>query len=57
VRDYIKDAAKAAPLLSLAEEQELGMRRIAGDEEARQRLIKSNLLFVVAVAKSFWASA
>ncbi len=44
------------PLLTHAEELELGRRKDAGDEEAKQRLIESNLRLVVWVAKQFATS-
>ena len=41
------------PLLSYDEEYELALRAKAGDKEARDRIIRSNLRFVVSVAKKF----
>lgn len=41
------------PLLTMDEEFELGMQAYDGDEEARQKLVKHNLRFVVSVAKQF----
>jgi RNA polymerase primary sigma factor len=41
------------PLLSRAEEHELAIRARAGDAEARQRLVRHSLGFVVAVVRRF----
>ena len=39
------------PLLTKAEERELALRRIAGDPQARQRLIECNLRLVISIAR------
>jgi RNA polymerase primary sigma factor len=41
------------PLLTVPEERALGYRAQAGDEEAVQKLVESNLRFVVKVAKKY----
>jgi RNA polymerase primary sigma factor len=41
------------PLLTVPEEKALGYRAQAGDEEAVQKLVESNLRFVVKVAKKY----
>jgi RNA polymerase primary sigma factor len=52
VRLYLREIARA-PLLTAKEEVELAQRVEAGDEEAMQRLIQSNLRLVVHVAKRY----
>jgi RNA polymerase primary sigma factor len=49
---YLREI-KAYPLLSRAEEAELGRRIRAGDGEALERLVCSNLRFVVSIAKRY----
>lgn len=57
---YIPDATRAylnsisaIPLLTYAQEQELGARMAAGDARAREQLINSNLRLVVSIAKRY----
>ncbi len=52
VRMYLREIARA-PLLTAKEEVELAQRAEQGDEEAVQRLIRSNLRLVVHVAKRY----
>ena len=52
VRQYLREIARA-PLLTAKEEVELAQRAEAGDDEAVQRLIRSNLRLVVHVAKRY----
>jgi RNA polymerase sigma-32 factor len=42
------------PLLTREEEVELAIRRIHGDEEARERMITSNLRLVISLSMSFY---
>lgn len=49
---YLKEASET-PLLTPIEEFQVGVLNAEGNEDARQRLIKSNLLLVVSVAKDF----
>lgn len=52
VQVYLKEIGKT-PLLTFAEEKELAKRAEQHDEEARHRLIKSNLRLVVSIAKRY----
>ncbi len=52
VQMYLKEIGKT-PLLTKQEERELAKRSAAGDEEARQKLIKANLRLVVSIAKRY----
>ncbi len=49
---YLKEIRKT-PLLTFEEEQELGRRIEAGDEEARAQMIEANLKLVVALGKRY----
>ena len=52
MKHYLRDISRH-PLLTREEEVELSQRCREGDEEARQRLVSSNLRFVVAIAKRY----
>jgi RNA polymerase primary sigma factor len=52
VRQYLREISRA-PLLTAQQEVELAQRVEAGDEEAVQRLVRSNLRLVVHVAKRY----
>ena len=52
VRMYLKEIGMY-PLLSSDEELELAKRKTEGDEDAKQRLIESNLRLVVSIAKRY----
>lgn len=52
VRDYLS-AASVAPLLTSEEEIELAKRIEEGDEEAREKMICSNLRLVISIAKKY----
>lgn len=52
VKMYFKDIGNVA-LLSPEQEIELGKRMMDGDEDAKQKLIESNLRLVVSIAKRF----
>lgn len=52
VRDYLS-AASVAPLLTAEEEIELAKRIEEGDEEAREKMICSNLRLVISIAKKY----
>ena len=49
---YLHDISKI-PLLTAEEERDLARRTAKGDEEARQRMISSNLRLVVSIAKNY----
>lgn len=53
VRDYLA-AASVAPLLKAEEEIELAKRVEAGDQEAKNILICSNLRLVISIAKKYY---
>jgi RNA polymerase primary sigma factor len=53
---YLKEISKI-PLLTLEQEKELGRRARAGDKDAQQRLVESNLRFVILIAKKFTSPA
>ncbi|MBQ0165789.1 MAG: RNA polymerase sigma factor RpoD/SigA [Treponema sp.] len=49
---YLKEINKI-PLLTREEENELAIRAKAGDKEAKDRIVKANLRFVVKIAKKY----
>jgi len=52
IRFYFKEIRKL-PLLNFEQEQALAKRVVAGDEEARARMIEANLRLVVAIGKKY----
>ena len=52
MRLYLKEIAKI-PLLSADEEKELGRRVQKGDKDALQKMVESNLRFVIKIAKKY----
>jgi RNA polymerase primary sigma factor len=52
LKAYMQDLSRF-PLLSIAEEVELATKSLAGDEQAKQLLIQSNLRFVISIAKQY----
>ncbi len=53
IQQYLKEINKI-PLLTPEEEKELAKRAAQGDENARERLIKSNLRLVFSIAKKYY---
>ena len=52
VRHYLQQIGKV-PLLTAAEEHDIAVKARDGDQEARQKLISSNLRLVVSIAKKY----
>src|ERR1041385_6280871 len=52
MRLYLKEISKI-PLLSADEEKELARRAQKGDRDALQKMIESNLRFVIKIAKKY----
>jgi RNA polymerase primary sigma factor len=52
IKYYLKDISKI-PLLSVEEEKELGRLAKQGDKKAQDKLVISNLRFVISVAKQY----
>jgi RNA polymerase primary sigma factor len=52
IKYYLKDISKI-PLLSVEEEKELGKLAKQGDKKAQDKLVISNLRFVISVAKQY----
>lgn len=52
VRQYLKEIGRI-PLLSVEEEKILAEKMLEGDEDAKMRLVESNLRLVVSVAKRY----
>lgn len=52
LESYLQEISRT-PLLTRAEEQELGRRILRGDRSARDKLVLANLRFVVSVAKVY----
>ena len=52
LRLYVRQIGDG-PLLTAAEERELGRRKDAGDEAAKARLIESNLRLVISIARRY----
>jgi len=52
MRLYLREISKI-PLLTVEEERELGYRAQRGDKDALQKMIESNLRFVIKIAKKY----
>ena len=52
LKSYLREVRRST-LLTFKEEQQLGKRVMAGDERARQHMIKSNLRLVISIGKRY----
>jgi len=52
LKSYLREVRRST-LLSFKQEQELGKRVLAGDEQARQQMIESNLQLVISIGKRY----
>ncbi|MGA6829226.1 sigma-70 family RNA polymerase sigma factor [Nitrospira sp. NS4] len=52
LKSYLREVRRST-LLSFKQEQELGKRVLAGDEQARQQMIESNLRLVISIGKRY----
>ena len=52
LKSYLREVRRST-LLSFKQEQELGKRVMAGDEQARQQMIESNLRLVISIGKRY----
>ena len=55
IKLYFNDISKI-PLLNYEEEKEIARKIKKGDEEAKKKLIESNLRLVISIAKRFFGS-
>ncbi len=52
LKSYLREVRKST-LLTFKQEQQLGKRVMAGDEQARQQMIESNLRLVISIGKRY----
>jgi RNA polymerase primary sigma factor/RNA polymerase nonessential primary-like sigma factor len=52
IKSYLREIRRSS-LLTFKEEQQLGKRVMAGDEQARQQMIESNLRLVISIGKRY----
>ena len=52
LKSYLREVRRST-LLTFKQEQELGKRVMAGDEQARQQMIESNLRLVISIGKRY----
>jgi RNA polymerase primary sigma factor/RNA polymerase nonessential primary-like sigma factor len=52
IKSYLRDVRRST-LLTFKQEQQLGKRVMAGDEQARQQMIESNLRLVISIGKRY----
>ncbi len=52
LKSYLKEIRRST-LLTFQQEQQLGKRVMAGDEQARQQMIESNLRLVISIGKRY----
>ena len=56
IKIYMREVGKI-PLLTPEEEYEIGLKAEAGDEEAKNKLVQSNLRLVISIAKKYTGHA
>ncbi|HEU4683982.1 MAG TPA: sigma-70 family RNA polymerase sigma factor, partial [Nitrospira sp.] len=52
IKSYLREIRRSS-LLTFKQEQQLGKRVMAGDEQARQQMIESNLRLVISIGKRY----
>lgn len=52
LKSYLREVRRST-LLTFKQEQQLGKRVMAGDEQARQQMIESNLRLVISIGKRY----
>ena len=52
LKSYLREIRRST-LLTFKQEQQLGKRVMAGDEQARQQMIESNLRLVISIGKRY----